>query len=112
MTSTALKSRPRDTIRVYAIGGERVADQMLQLAKLRLDHPGGVPIMEPQAWSAAYAGTKMVAAIGYFMVQENHLIVTEVDRTPDHGGRVACFCAVCAVHGCRQAKRYSHPKRW
>jgi len=94
MSVMAPKLRPRDAIKVFAIGGVHVSDQMLQLARLRSRHPGGVPTLEPDAWSAAFAGSKIVAALGYIQEKPGMLMVVEVDRTIDHWGRLGTLVLI------------------
>jgi hypothetical protein len=92
--TTDVRLRPRDCIKVAAIGGIHVSDQMLQLARLRARHPGGVPTLEPDAWSAAFAGSKIVAALGWTQEKKDMVMVVEVDRTPDHWGRLGTLVLI------------------
>lgn len=83
------KLRPRDVITIAVIGGKNVSEQMYQLAKMRLSHPGGVPITEPQQWTGAFVGNKLLAALGWNQLLPHLVWVLEVNRDPTKWGAVA-----------------------
>jgi hypothetical protein len=88
MTATAwpvaAKMKPRECISTWMVGPKHFK----QLAALRVAHPGGVPIMEPDSWSGAFDGDRLVAAIGWKIFEPGVITVIELDKTTDRWGTI------------------------
>jgi hypothetical protein len=74
--------RPREAIAVRGLG----PDDVPALARLRLEHPGGIPNLVPGWWAGAFDSGRLVAAAGWIELMEGHRLVVEVNRRADHWG--------------------------
>jgi hypothetical protein len=87
---TVATMKPREAIQTWALGPKHFK----ALAALRVQHAGGVPTLEPDAWSGAFEGERLVAAIGFTQEKPDMMMVVEVDRTPDHWGKIGTLVLI------------------
>ena len=78
----AAKMKPREAISTWMVGPKHFK----QLAALRVRHPGGTPLMEPDTWSGAFDGDRLVAAIGWKMLEPGVATIIELDKVDDRWG--------------------------
>ena len=93
MTATAV--RPRDAI---AIRRPDPSDFM-ELARLRLQHQAGVPMLEPTHWVIAreHSDPRIIAALGWIEEKPGMRMVVEVDRVDDRWGKIGTLVLVKAI---------------
>ena len=92
-------AKPREFIDVWMVGPR----DFRQLAELRVRHPGGAPNIDPQTWTGAYEGTRLVAAIGWTVFEKGIVTIQEIDKVDDRWGIIGSVVLIRSfVNGARE----------
>jgi hypothetical protein len=98
--------KPREAISVRRIDSE--AGFLVLAQMIQAHHPGGAPDqIKATHWAGAYENGRLVAAIGWVEEKPGMRMLVEVDKTPDHWGKVGVFTLIrgmiasCKQHGIR-----------
>lgn len=89
------KLRARDAVRIVRFNALATPFALVeQFARLRLEHPGGVPTFIPRFNAFAVVEERVVASIGWIEETDEIRVCCEINRVPDHWGRIGVLVLI------------------